>query len=204
MKKTQKYCLILSLMLALAGCHEQKLVKLDNDAKILAFGDSLTYGFGAPKGKSWPDVLAQKSGHIVINDGISGNTTEDGIQRFSQSLEDNQPSLVILSLGGNDMLRQMSHEKMIANLKSMIETAEKKGIQVVLLAEPQPAVTWRLHDADFYTQIAKEEKIPVISDVYSSLLSSSENKSDLIHLNATGYEKAGNEINEKLEKIGAW
>lgn len=204
MKKSGKFLFTLIITLILTGCHQEKLVKLDNNAKILAFGDSLTYGFGAPSGKDWPDILAQKSGHPVINDGISGNTTEDGIHRFSQSIENNQPDLVILSLGGNDILRGMSHEKMVSNLKEMIDMAQKKGIQIVLLAEPQPAVTWRLHDADFYKEIAQEKKIPVIEDVYSSLLSSSSNKSDLIHLNATGYEKAANEINEQLEKMGAW
>jgi acyl-CoA thioesterase-1 len=100
----------------------------------VAFGDSLTAGFGADQ--SYPDVLQQllaKNGYRykVVNAGVSGNTTSDGVDRVAEVLSA-KPSIVILEFGGNDGLRGLPLATTRANLYQMIVTLQKAGAKVVL------------------------------------------------------------------------
>ncbi len=83
---------------------------------MLAFGDSLTYGTGASLETSYPASLEKIIGYKVINDGIPGEETRDSVNRISQELDKYKPQLVIIFLGGNDLLRQRPHEEIKENL----------------------------------------------------------------------------------------
>jgi lysophospholipase L1-like esterase len=84
---------ILFLALLLNGCQQHKLPELKQGAVILAFGDSLTLGYGVQPHESYPQVLSQLSGHKVINAGVSGETTALGLKRLEAVLEKHQPQL---------------------------------------------------------------------------------------------------------------
>ena len=92
-------------LILLLGCSEKQLSKLSNDATILAFGDSLTQGVGVKANQSYPTVLAGLTNLQVINSGVSGEVTGEGLIRLQQVLETQQPDLIILLEGGNDILR---------------------------------------------------------------------------------------------------
>ena len=81
----------------------------NSGVSIVAFGDSLTAGKGAPKGSSYPDVLAQKLGREVINMGVSGETAVQAPARLPQVLAQN-PYMVLIEFGGNDFMRQQRME----------------------------------------------------------------------------------------------
>ncbi len=108
----------------------------DNRPVILAFGDSLTAGFGADAGSSYPDYLqkdldAQGYSYQVINQGISGNTTKDGADRVQDALQ-LKPVLVIVAFGGNDGLRGLPIASTRANLDLIVSTLMHAGVKVVL------------------------------------------------------------------------
>jgi len=97
---------LLYLLLFSCGQEQPQLDKLSKDAVILAFGDSLTYGTGAKPAESFPVILEKLSNRKVINAGIPGELSSSGLDRFPEVLDKQQPELVILCHGGNDILRK--------------------------------------------------------------------------------------------------
>ncbi len=197
----KKIFLIISVLF-LSACSKVDVEPLGRKDTIVAFGDSLTFGYGAYAGFSYPEQLSKIINMKVINSGVNGNTTSDGLARLSNVLEEHKPKLVLLGLGGNDMLRKVPEQTIVSNLTSMIQKIKSKNIQVVLLATPRPSLLSSigyLSDADFYKDVAKKESVLLIEDIYSSFLSKAEYRSDLIHLNQRGYELVAKKIADFLE-----
>lgn len=112
---------------------------------ILAFGDSLFAGYNVAKEESYPARLeaalrAQGIDAQVANAGVSGDTTAAGLQRLAFTLDSQEetPDLVILELGGNDLLRGLSPEETKANLASMLDILKQRGIPVLLMGMRAP------------------------------------------------------------------
>jgi acyl-CoA thioesterase-1 len=108
----------------------------DTRPLLLCFGDSLTAGFGTDLGQSYPDNLqrnldAQGYSYRVINSGISGDTTKDGLDRLPRVLA-RHPQIVVVEFGGNDGLRGLPIEQTQANLSAILDQLQKNGAKVVL------------------------------------------------------------------------
>jgi acyl-CoA thioesterase-1 len=196
----------LSLLLALlfTGCGQDvpHLMPLGRDAVILAFGDSLTYGTGTTADNSYPAVLERLSGHTVINAGIPGEQSPTGLDRLARELDESSPELLILCHGGNDMLRKQSMAAMQANLERMIGLAHERGIQVVLLGVPRPAL-FGLESAEPYNAIAKKLRLPFEASIIPEVLSQPGLKSDQVHPNAVGYRMMAEAVYQLLQQAGA-
>ncbi|MEA3433437.1 MAG: GDSL-type esterase/lipase family protein, partial [Campylobacterota bacterium] len=128
---------------------------------ILTFGDSLTYGHGADHNESYPALLTSLSGHKVINAGSNGETSNEGLQRLPKLLEDKSIKLMILCFGGNDILRRQSMEALKNNLRTMIQMAKVKKIDVLLIAVPNISL-FGLSPLELYEEVAEEEEIPLL------------------------------------------
>jgi lysophospholipase L1-like esterase len=194
------YLLLVSLLLLVACSKTPTLQPLSPDATILAFGDSLTFGEGATQDTNYPAVLQKLTGLKVINAGASGDETSDGIKRLPALLETNKPALVILELGGNDLLRKRNPESIADNLRQMIKTIQATGAQVILVSVPQPP--YGLSAPEFYANLGKEFNIPV-DRALEKLLRDPQSKSDAIHLNEQGYYQLAQNIAELMIKTGA-
>jgi acyl-CoA thioesterase-1 len=193
----------LVLALALASCGQQPppLPKLGSGDVVLAFGDSLTYGTGAGQSESYPVVLAQLIGRKVVSAGVPGETTADGLDRLPAVLDEAQPRLVLLCMGGNDMLRRMDFATIESNLRSMVQMARGRGIGVILIGVPTPELFGG--PPAFYGKIAKDYSLPLENQVLHEVLFDRALKSDAIHPNARGYRRLAEAIAKLLRRSGA-
>ena len=193
------------LALTVAGCHRERVPQLPplwSGAKILAFGDSLTYGSGVNPPDSYPAQLEAIVRHPVINAGVPGDTTADGRARLAEALDANSPALVILCLGGNDMLRQESRADMRANLTAMIEAIRARKIPLLLVGVPEPKVLG-LSSEPMYAELARQYQLPIENQVLAEVLGDRSLKSDQIHANEKGYRLIAEALGALLHKAGA-
>jgi len=193
---------ILSLSaILLVGCSSKKLEPLPENSVIVAFGDSLTAGYGVDKAQSYPSVLATLTGLKVINAGVIGETTQQGLNRIDTVLEKHQPGLVILLEGGNDVLQKKSMAHIKDNLRQMILKIQQHGSAVVLIGVPPKKLF--ADSMDLYAELADEFNLPLEEDIVPSLIMKPSMKSDYVHFNAKGYQALADSIYNKLLDSGA-
>ncbi len=188
--------------LLLAACNTApRLKELPPNAMVLAFGDSLTYGTGASPEQSYPAILQKLISRTVINAGVPGETTSEGLVRLPHYLDRYRPAVVLLCLGANDMLQGLDEVTAAENLKEMIRMAERQGAQVVLIGVPRPNLLVSM--PEFYRQIADEFSLPYMENTMREVLKKNSLKSDVIHPNAKGYRKIAEGIALYLRKSGS-
>ncbi|WP_025324516.1 arylesterase [Deferrisoma camini] len=195
--------LLLGILAALWSCSrdEPRLSPLAPDDTVVALGDSLTAGTGAPAGESYPEVLGRLLGRPVLNAGRPGETTTEGLRRLSSVLEAHHPRLVILCEGGNDFLRGTPPKVVVANLRRMIQTVREFGAELVLVAVPRPGLLVPV--PDLYEDLGEEFGIPVEAEVLREVLTAPALKSDPIHPNARGYRRIAEALASLLRRAGA-
>ena len=193
---------VAALAALLAGCDDSpQLRALSPDAVILAFGDSLTHGTGARPGEDYPQALAAGISHQVINGGVPGETSAQGLRRLPALLAQSTPALVVLCHGGNDILRKLPLAQAAENLRAMIRLIRESGAQVVMLGVPKFGLF--LDSAPFYEQLAEQEQVPIDVDILSDILADNDLKSDTVHPNAAGYAKLAAAVAALLRERGA-
>ena len=180
---------------------ETDIYPLKPQDSILAFGDSLTYGYGTTPTKSYPFLLSSLTGLKVINAGVNGETSQEGLARLHKLLEDPSIKLMILCFGGNDILQKRSLSDLKKNLKNMIERAKEKKIGVLLISVPNISL-FGLSALELYEEVADEEKVPLVSGILADILGNPTLKSDQIHPNALGYKQMAEKIYESLKENG--
>ncbi|HMS40239.1 MAG TPA: arylesterase [Pyrinomonadaceae bacterium] len=166
-----------------------------NRPKIIAFGDSLTAGFGLLEKESYPYLLQQKLDadgfqYEVINAGVSGDTSIGGLERVDWILEQEKVEILILELGANDLLRRMPVANMKRNLAKIIEKAQKKNVKVLLcgmLAPPSVGSEYQREYQAVFPDLATEKKVEFLPFLLENVaLNKDLNQSDGIHPNAKG------------------
>jgi acyl-CoA thioesterase-1 len=198
----------LVFIFALASCGKDvpKYPAIPAGATVLILGDSLSYGTGANKAEDYPSLLTKTTGWNIINEGVPGDTTAGGLARLPDLLEVYQPKLLIVELGGNDLLHQTSPMEIAQNLNSILGLAKAQGIQAILVAIPEispfKAAVGSLSDHPLYEKLAKETNTPLIADVFSDVLSDRALKADQIHANAKGYAVVSDKLGERLKELG--
>ena len=161
---------------------------------VLVIGDSLSAAYGMDMEQGWVHLLSEKlsdqsPGATVVNASISGDTTGGGAQRLPPLLEQHEPSVVIIELGGNDGLRAYPIKQMRANLATMTQASLEQGAKVLLLAAEAPPNLGRRYTTLFresYSQLANDENVVALPFIVESIfLSSDLMQSDRTHPNAT-------------------
>jgi acyl-CoA thioesterase I len=188
-------------MLAACGGPAHKLEKLAAGDVVLAFGDSLTFGTGAATNDSYPAVLERAIARKVVNGGVPGETSEQGLRRLPDALDEFKPKLLVLCHGGNDFLRRLDERRAADNIRAMVALAREREIPVVLLATPKPGLPPSI--PAFYGEIATEMRVPFDDVVVKSVLFDKSLKSDPVHPNAKGYAKMAAAVEKVLRKSGA-
>ena len=187
--------------LLMAACSEPGLPPLDADARILAFGDSLTHGTGADADAAYPARLARRLGRQVIESGRPGELASEGRRRLQAVLERVQPDLVVLCHGGNDILRGRDPSAIRRDLVAMIELAQDHGAAVLLVGVPARGLF--TDTADFYYEVAETTGVPLEDEVLEEIIVDPSLKSDRVHPNAAGYARMAEAVHAALAAAGA-
>ena len=176
---------------------------------ILAFGDSLTAGFGVDSKDSYPArlqrLLKEKGYHYkVVNAGVSGDTTAGGVGRIDWVLQ-HDPQIVVIELGANDGLRGLSISEMRKNLGTIIEVCQKKGAKVLLAGmeiTPNLGAEYSKEFRDSFTLLAKQYKVPLIPFFLKDVAARPElTRPDGIHPQGNGYAIVTQTVFEYLEPM---
>lgn len=182
----------LMMISLLSACQPDTRQQPLNDAVVLALGDSLTAGYGAGQGESYPELLTEQTSWQVVNAGISGDTSAQALARLPDLLVKHQPQLVIISIGGNDFLQRQNEQQTRDNIQAMIALVQSNQAQVLLVGVPYYSVHAALgmpKDHPLYQEIADKEKITLLSGAWGEVLKDSSLRSDQIHPNALGYQQ---------------
>jgi acyl-CoA thioesterase-1 len=223
MKFMKKFLGIALLVIAVfqAGCNQNLSRGLENGEvklgfsesdrrKIVAFGDSLTAGFGLAEKESYPYLLQEKLkadgyDYEVLNAGVSGDTTSGGLDRIDWSIEQKNVEILILGLGGNDLLRGLEPKKMRENLETMIKKAQAKKIKVLLcgmLAPPTMGADYRDQFEDAFPDLADKYKTGYMPFILEGVaLNPKLNQADGIHPNAEGAKVMTENIYKDLKPL---
>ena len=177
--------IILTLVLLLKETKTDNIILKDKSV-ILAFGDSLTYGFGADYNSSYPRFIESKTTLKVINAGVNGELTSEGLARLPKFLA-HKPDLVILCHGGNDILNKRSEEELKANLLAMIKLVRESGAKVLLVGVPDFSL-FSFDTHDVYEEVVEETGVMFEDEILTYIETKRALKSDYVHPNAKGYE----------------
>ena len=172
-------------------------------------GDSLTAGLGIPLDRAYPSVLQQKvkdAGHslAVINAGVSGDTSADGLRRTNWALE-GDVRLLILALGANDALRGLPARQMKENLQGIIHRARQRGIPVLLVGMEAPPNYGEQYAAAFrqvFQDLSRENKVPLVPFLLEGVAGAADlNQADGIHPTAAAQPKLLDNLWPALLKV---
>jgi len=169
------------------------VVTLPINTKILAFGDSLTYGYGVDSSKNYPSQLSDLLQVKVINAGVNGELSRDGLARLPSVLARYRPDILLLCEGGNDIIQRKNFKTTKKNIAKMIELAQAKKIQVVLIGVPDVEFL-TLSTASFYDELASKYNVPIDDTSLQEILNDDTLKIDKFHPNAKGYEILSNSL----------
>jgi acyl-CoA thioesterase I len=199
----------LKLMLATALAVAVSVQAADTRPVIAAFGDSLSAGFGVDPGKSFPDDLqrmldAAGYRYRVVNLGVSGDTTTDGVERLPTVLA-LHPAIVILEFGGNDGLRGLPVTAARRNLAQIIEALQKAHIQILLagMTLPRNYGPEYIHSFEqMYVELAKQYKLARIPFLLEGVGGNAQlTQPDGIHPTAEGAQIVARTVMKYLEPL---
>ena len=197
-----RLALVFMMLAAVTGCADKaQLQALDTNATILSFGDSLTYGSGSSRDKTYPAILEKLIQRKVINAGIPGEISATGLRRLPGLLKTHQPALIIICHGANDILKKLDLKQTQENIQQMIDLARKSQVQVVLIGVP--AFRLFLSKEALYQTLADTNQIPIDNNSLAEILKNNSLKSDYVHPNAKGYQQLAENIKQLLVTHGA-
>ena len=180
--------------------------KLNKESILICYGDSLTAGYGAPIGKSYPDYLQSKLKLKVINKGVSGDTTISALERFKVDVLDYNPDVVIVELGANDLIQGVDISKTKNNLNYIVDELINRKIRVYIVKFYGNQLIFNILKNNskkefdkFFKELEDKNDVYLIKDIWKGIWG--KHMSDSIHPDEIGYEKMGKIYLKELRPI---
>ncbi len=162
---------------------------------VVAFGDSLTAGYGAPKGSAYPAVLAAKLGREVVNLGMSGEPAAHAPSRLPEVLAQN-PHMVLIEFGANDFMQNRRMEDALAAVAEIVDAVQQAGAVAVIVDTGAPGMG---HYSRAYKKLAEEKGAVFVPGILEGIFNKRQYKSDMVHPNAAGYEIVAERVYERIK-----
>ena len=169
------------------------------DGPVVAFGDSYTYGYGAPEGEGYVDVLARLVGRPIVADGVPGATSGDSLARLDDAAA-LKPRIALVFLGGNDILRQRGKDEMRENVRAIVRRFHEGGALVVVVGIDGFPALGREFDKEL-RRMAREEAAVFVPGALVGILDNPALRADPLHPDDKGYELLARRIDEHA---GPW
>ena len=164
---------------------------------IVCFGDSLTFGTGAGPDESYPSRLASLLGREVINAGVPGNTTANALKRLDRDVLALNPRVVLITLGGNDLMRDLPRADAFENLEAIVRKIHRQGALVVVGGIDVPLFDRGFDDG--YEDLQDSTGCLLIPNVLKGLIGKHNLMSDRIHPNGEGYKIMARRFHKEIE-----
>lgn len=187
----------LFLVCVLVSCSNNKQIKFNN---VVCFGDSLTEGYGSTDGKTYPYYLQQLVNVPVINKGIDGNTTKDGLDRLDDILQFKN-SLVIVEFGANDFFWQVPMQETRNNIEQIVKSLKQNNCTVVLVSTEDKHLLITNNLYDILKTVAKENNILFIDGILNEIWDDRSLFSDEVHPNSDGYKLVADKIYKNIKHL---
>lgn len=184
-KLTGILAVILPACFFLTACSSPEPVILGGE-NIICFGDSLTFGTGSPRDRSYPAQLAEMIGRPVINAGIPGETTAGALQRLERDVLAKSPRIVLITLGGNDLKNGVDKNIAFKNLQEIVTAIQARNALVVLGGIK--LLFWDRGYEEQYEKLAAATGALLVPDILGGLMGHAELMHDTIHPNGAGYK----------------
>ena len=162
---------------------------------VVAFGDSLTAGYGAPAGASFPDVLAKKINRPVVNLGVSGETAVQAPARLEQVLRE-RPYMVLIEFGANDHMRQQSRQAAVNAVARIVDEVQNYGAIAVIVDTGGPGMG---EYTRAYKQMAQDKGALFVPGIVKGIFYKPSLKSDQVHPNAQGYALVADKVHKVIK-----
>ena len=192
------------MLFVLTNCQNQlsHITNLNHGAgqNIIILGDSITAGYGLNIEQAYPYLLSQKLNLPILNSGVSGDKTADGLARLSNDVLSQEPWIVIIALGGNDFLRKVPKIKTEQNLRVIIAQIQAQKAITVLLG--MNLGLFKDEYRDLYQRVAQETGSYLIPQVLKGIIDNPQHRQeDIIHPNTRGQEILANRVASALEPL---
>ena len=166
-------------------------------SSIICFGDSLTQGYGATENKNYPHFLQQLTNITVINKGINGNTSKDGLDRIDDILKI-QDALVIIEFGANDFFQQIPLNETKNNIIQIIDKLQNVGDVVVLVSTEDNQLK---NQYNMLKNVAKKKNVLFIDGILNEIWNDRSLFSDDVHPNTSGYKLVAEKIYKNIKPL---
>lgn len=166
---------------------------------IVFFGNSLTAGQGAEPGEDFPSLIGKRVNVPIINAGVNGNTTRDALLRIEKDVLSKNPSVVVVELGGNDLLNRVDSNITQRNLDQILSKIRPTGAKIVILG-----IKFFLFNQKYETdlqKLAKKYNATFVPDILEGIITDQSLKHDDIHPNAKGYQKIADKLTPILTPL---
>ena len=195
--------IILAGLILLAGYKfitstHQDFDNLSAGQKIIAFGDSLTYGTGASSGKDYPSQLSKMISRPVINAGVPGDTAAEALKRLEKDVLAYSPDIVLITLGGNDLKNGIDADTAFENLNMIVNLIQNQGARVIIGGLSIP-----FRDRGFgkgFKKLADQTGATLIPNILEGILGNRKLMSDPIHPNDAGYKILAERFHEAMQR----
>lgn len=198
MKKIVIILLCLGIFLFLMKKEKQEIKNVGNNGQtVIAFGDSLSYGYGAGgQEKSYPSLLGQKINRSVINMGENGATAVGSLERLPEVLAQD-PYMVLIEFGGNDFMRGVDFQQTLSAIEQMVDAVQSSGA-VAVVVDTGGFYGMKKYSKE-YQKIAKEKQAVFVEGILNDVFGKRGLMSDQIHPNAKGYEIVAEKVYQEIK-----